>query len=147
MVEQYWELFAFSLAGTVICVVMLVLCFIFAKKLFLNKKYGVVGLVLLSALLALVTALSVHHFILCCKDYSYVSDNTYIEAKAEMIEYTSVEKDWDADGSVRYREPKFFLPEQNEYVILYTKDVEVGETYLIRYYPNTRICEIVDKVS
>lgn len=147
MVEQYWELFAFSLAGTVICVVMLVLGFVFAKKLFLNKKYGVVGLVLLSALLALVTALSAHHFILCCKDYSYVSNNTYIEAKADMIEYTSVERDSDGNGLVVYRKPKFFLPERNEYIVLYTKDVEVGETYLIRYYPNTRICEIVDKVS
>lgn len=147
MVEQYWELFALSLAGTVICVVMLALGFVFAKKLFLNKKYGVVGLVLLSVILALVTALSAHHFILCCKDYSYVSDNTYIEAKAEMIEYTSVEKDSDGNGLVVYRKPKFFLPERNEYIVLYTKDVEVGETYLIRYYPNTRICEIVDKVS
>ncbi len=146
MVEQYWELFALSLAGTVICAGMLVLGFVFAKKLLSNKKYGVVGLVLLSATLALITAVSAHHFILCCKDYSYVSDNTYIEAKAEMIEYTSVERDSE-NGLVVYREPKFFLPERNEYIVLYTKDVEVGETYLIRYYPNTRICEIVEKIS
>lgn len=63
-----------------------------------------------------------------------------------MIEYTSVRKD-SKDGLVIYREPKFFLPERNEYVVLYTKDVVVGETYLIRYYPNTRICEIIEKVS
>ncbi len=146
MVEQYWELFALSLAGMVMFAAMLVLSFVFAKKLFLNQKYGVVWLVLFSALLILVTALSTHHFILCCKDHSYVSDNTYIEAKAEMIEYTSVRKGSE-DGLVIYRESKFFLPERKEYVVLYTKDVVVGETYLIRYYPNTRICEIVEKVS
>ena len=66
---------------------------------------------MLSVILALVTALSAHHFILCCKDYSYVSNNTYIEAKADMIEYTSVERDWDGNGLVVYRKPKFFLPE------------------------------------
>lgn len=146
MVEQYWKLFALSLSGTVICAGMLALGFIFAKKMFLNKKYGVVWLVLLSALLTLVTASSAHHFILCCKDYGYVSDNTYIEVKAEMVEYTSVRKDSDSGLFIR-REPKFFLPEQNEYIVLYTKNVVIGETYLIRYYPNTRICEVIEKTS
>ena len=43
--------------------------------------------------------------------------------------------------------PKFYLIEKNEYIVLNVKDVELGETYAIRFYPNTKICDVIEKIS
>ena len=84
---------------------------------------------------------------LCIKDLKYVTNETYEESEGEVIEFTKIKRDYDGNGKIIYSQPKFYFADKNEYVVLYARDVEVGETYLVRYYPNTKICEIVQKVS
>ncbi len=142
MVEQYWKLFYSSLIGMIVLTVILVLGLIFVNNLFFTKKHGIPLFIVTITFLVFMIAFTAKDFILCCKDYNLVTSEAYIEVKAEMIEYTSVKKDSDGNGLIIYRKPKFYIPEENKYIILYTKDVEIGKTYTIRYYPNTKICEV-----
>ncbi len=43
--------------------------------------------------------------------------------------------------------PKFYLIDKDEYIVLNIKNVELNEIYIIRYYPNTKIGEVVEKIS
>lgn len=144
MVEQYWQLFYLSLIGALLFAIVLLLGFVFTKRFFFKKKHGWLLLTVFSVILLFFVSLTTWNFVLCCKDYNYVINGTYIEAEAEVIEFTSIIKDTDGNGSVEYRKPKFYISETNEYLVLYTKNVEVGKTYIIRYYPNTRICEVIN---
>ncbi len=147
MIRNYWMLCCLAVVGTIIFALLFVLGLVFAKKVFLARKYGVILLVFFTCSSLLLTALCSHKFILCCKDYPYVMGNTYIEEKATVIEFTYSKFDYDGSGRVENRRPKFYLLEKDEYIVLPVINVEVGETYLIRYYPNTLICEIINKIS
>ena len=147
MVKNYWTLFYLTSIGMIIFISLFFLGFLFAKKLFLGKKYGIILLIVCSCITFAFSALCVSKFTLCCKDYNYVANNTYIEEKAMVVEFTVSRFDY--DGSVRQEnsKPKFYLIEKDEYIVLNVKDVELGETYIIRFYPNTKICDVIEKVS
>lgn len=86
-------------------------------------------------------------FINCCKDYKYVRNDTYIEVEAEVIRYTYVKRaNWESTEDYVVEDPLFYIAETDEYIILDVKNVKVGKTYLIRFYPNSRICEIVEEI-
>ena len=53
----------------------------------------------------------------------------------------------DGSGRQENSKPKFYLIEKDEYIVLNVKDVELGETYIIRFYPNTKICEVIERIS
>ncbi len=76
-----------------------------------------------------------------------MSSGTYIEEKAQVVEFTVSRISADGNGKLENRKPKFYLIEKDEYIVLYEKDVEVGGVYVIRYYPNTKICEIIEAIS
>lgn len=146
MVRNYWALFYLTLIGMIIFVLLFILGFIFAKKVFLNKKYGIILLILCSCASFALSILCANTFTLCCKDYCYVSNNTYIEEKAKVVEFTVSRIDYDGSGRLENRKPKFYLIEKDEYIVLNVKDVELGETYIIRFYPNTKICDVIEKI-
>ena len=50
MVKNYWTLFYLTIIGTIIFISLFVLCLIFMKKIFLNKKYGIILLIICSCL-------------------------------------------------------------------------------------------------
>lgn len=147
MVKNYWTLFYLTLIGMIIFISLFVLGFIFAKKIFLDKKYGIVLLIICSCITFAFSAWCASIFALCCKDYDYVSNNTYMEEKAIVVEFTVSRIDYDGNGRQEYSKPKFHLIDRDEYIILYAKNVEVGEIYIIRFYPNTKICDVIKKVS
>lgn len=83
----------------------------------------------------------------CWKDYKYVRNDTYIEVEAEVIRYTYVKRaNWESTEDYVVEDPLFYIAETDEYIILDVKNVKVGKTYLIRFYPNSRICEIVEEI-
>lgn len=147
MVKNYWTLFYLTLIGMIIFISLFVLGFIFAKKIFLDKKYGIILLIICSCITFTFSALCTSEFTLCCRDYDYVSNNTYIEKKAKVIEFTVTRFDYDGNGRQENSKPKFYLIENDEYIVLNVKNVELGETYIIRFYPNTKICDVVEKIS
>ena len=147
MVKNYWTLFYLTLIGMIIFISLFFLGFLFAKKLFLGKKYGIILLIVCSCITFAFSALCVSKFTLCCKDYNYVANNTYIEEKAMVVEFTVSRFDYDGSGRQENSKPKFYLIEKDEYIVLNVKDVEWGETYIIRFYPNTKICNVIKKVS
>ena len=147
MVKNYWTLFYLTLIGMIIFISLFVLGFIFAKKIFLDKKYGIILLIICSCITFTFSALCTSEFKLCCKDYDYVSNNKYIEKKAKVIEFTVTRFDYDGNGRQENSKPKFYLIENDEYIVLNVKNVELGETYIIRFYPNTKICDVVEKIS
>ena len=147
MVKNYWTLFYLTLIGMIIFVSFFILVLIFAKKLFLDKKFGIMLLIVCSCVFLVLSALCACKFILCCKDYNYVSSNTYIEEKAKVVEFTVSRFDYDGSGRQENSKPKFYLIEKDEYIVLNVKDVELGKTYIIRFYPNTKICDVIEKIS
>lgn len=147
MVEDYWTLFYLTLIGAIVLISFFVLGFVFMKKLFLNKKYGIIKLIACSCVTLFSSALCVSNFSKCCKDYEYVAHNTYIQEKAKVVEFTESYIDYDGNGRRVNSKPRFYLIDKDEYIVLYTKDVEIGEIYIIRFYPNTKICDIIEKIS
>lgn len=146
MEKTYWEIFFLSLIGCILFIGLLVLMLVFAKKVFFETKYGLIKLSALSILCLFVIALSSVNFVRCCKDYYYVANDSYEEVKAKVMEFTYSKKDYDGNGQIINTKPKFWLIDHNESIVLYAKNVEIGKTYLIRYYPNTKICEVVQEV-
>lgn len=146
MVKNYWTFFYFTLIGMIICISLFVIGIIFAKKIFLDKKYGVILLIISSCITFTFGAWFVSKFTSCCKDYNYVSNNTYIEEKAKVVEFTVYHFD-DVNGRQENRRPKFYLIDKDEYIVLNAHKVELGELYIVRFYPNTKICEVVGRCN
>lgn len=147
MVKNYWLLFYLTLIGMIIFVSLFIIGFIFAKKVLLDKKYGIILLIVCSCASFTLSTLCISKFILCCKDYNYVFNNTYIEEKAKVVEFTVSSFDYDGSGKQENSNPKFYLIDKDEYIVLNVKYVELGETYIIRFYPNTKICDVIEKIS
>ena len=120
---------------------ILLFLIIFSKKIILSKKYGLIFLFFISLVIC---SLSASRFSLCCKDYKYFSTGTYIEVTGTVIDYMDIKYDYDGSGEIVYRKPKFFIAETGEYMVLNTKDVIKGKTYIIKCYPNTKICEVTE---
>lgn len=139
MIERYW----ISLVFSVFAVVFSVCLIIFVSWLFLKgtltKKYFV------GAIVALIVAiiLGLCWMIPFIKDYKYVSANECLEADAVVVEFTCVEQNLDGNGQTSYTKPKFYIEENNEYVVLYATSVEVGKKYRIRYLPNSKLCDVL----
>ncbi len=143
MQNQYWIEFGVYLSAIVSSVILGVLVIIQFAKRKLSLKYCISAELVLTILLFV----GIYRFTFCAKDYELVKNDTFMEETLEMIEFTETYRD---DGYVSYLCSKFYNREKDEYIILYTTDVEVGKSYRIRYYPNTGICEIlycVDDVS
>ena len=141
MTENYLTLFWISLIGIIIFAIILIFLIVFSKKIILSKKYGMILLFFISLVIC---TLSVSKFILCCKDYKYFSTGTYIEVTGTVVDYMDIKRDYDGNGEVVYRKPKFFIVETGEYIVLNTKEVSKGKKYIIKYYPNTKICEVTE---
>ena len=139
MAKNYLMLFWLSLLAMLFFAITLTTCVVFFKKIVVSKKYAIVFLAFISVIML---GLSLKIFIPCCKDYKYFASGTYIEQTATVVEFTYVKRDDHGTGEIMYRNPKFQITETGEHIILHTKNVSVGETYTIRYYPNTKICEV-----
>ena len=147
MVNTYWALFILSLIASIVGIVLIFLGIVFAKRWFLAKSNGILALILFFAFFLAITALSIKVSINSCKDYDYVANGTYVEGVGTVIEFMDTRRDLDGNGKINPREPKFYFPDTEQTIVLYAKDVELGGTYRVRYYPNTKICEVVEVVS
>ena len=143
-------MFYLSLFGILFSIIFFILCIIIRKRIFskdlLKTFEGKLQAAFIVFGILFIFTFSTIEFIFCCKDYYYVSNNTYIETTEKVIEFTHVSNPYETGTQKSYSNPKFYLSEYDSYIILRTINVEVGETYLIRFYPNTRICEIVEKL-
>jgi len=139
MQKTYWTLFGLCLMGIIFSFIFCIFIIILFSKKQLNLKYFI-GYILT---LFLVFFASMYQFGYCIKDYNFAKNNTFIEETLTVIEFTKIERDLDGNGKISYSEPKFYIHGKDEYIVLYTQDVEVGKTYRVRYYPNTKICEIL----
>ena len=144
MTKNYLTLFWLSLIGIIIFAVILIFLIVFSKKIILSKKYGMILLFFISLVIC---ALSVSKFILCCKDYKYFSTGTYIEVTGTVVDYMDIKRDYDGNGEVVYRKPKFFIVDTGEYIVFNTKEVNKGKKYTIKYYPHTKICEVTEYIE
>lgn len=141
MTKNYLILFWLSLIGTIIFAVILLFLIVFSKKIILSKKYGMVILFFLSFVMCI---LSTTKFSLCCKDYEYFSTGTCIEEIGVVVDYMHIKRDYDGNGEMIYAKPKFFIAKTGEYIVLNAKGTNIGKKYAIKYYPNTRICEVTE---
>ena len=138
METNYWLHFGLSVAGIISAIVFAVLCtWLVVKKKITTHVY--IGFCV--ALLFLAT-LGIYLFIPAALDFDMVTSGEYLEETAVVICFTHANSD-EADPEIHYSQPKFYIPEKDEYVILNAANVEIGKTYRIRYYPHTKICEAV----
>jgi hypothetical protein len=138
MLTEYWLLFALSVTGLASAGVFAVLCTCLFVKKKVNKPYFIGFCVALSFL----AILSTYMFIPTIQDYEMAISGEYLEETAVVICFTHANSD-EADPEIHYSQPKFYIPEKDEYVILNAANVEIGKTYRIRYYPHTKICDAV----
>ena len=146
MIGKYYDLLKFSILGTISLFAVNVLVLIFRKKI-LNKKYGILLFILCMAFCFRLLCGMAGILYDCCIDYHYVSSNTYEEAQATVVGFNYTTKHSDGNGEIENSQPIFHLIEGNKTVVLYASDVELNETYLIRYYPNTKICEVIEHIT
>lgn len=144
MAKNYLTLFLLSLIGMIFFALILIFLILFCKKIILFKKYGFIVLFFISLGML---ALSASKFSLCYRDYKYFSSGTHIETTGVVVDFTDVKRDYDGNGKLIYRKPKFLIVETNEYIVLNTKEVSIGKTYTIKYYPNTKICEVTEYIE
>lgn len=144
MEKNYLALFWVSLIGMIIFAMTMIVLLVFSKKIILLKKYSMVIIFLISLIMC---SLSSNKFFLCYKDYKYFSTGTYIEVTGTVVDYTDIKRDYDGNGEIIYRKPKFFIAETGEYIVLNTKNAIKGKCYTIRYYPNTKICEVTERTD
>ena len=138
MLAEYWLQFALSAMGLVSAVIFAVLCTCLFVKKKLNKPHFIGICVALSFLAVLCT----YMFIPAVMDFEMVITGDYFEETAVVMCFTHAYSD-EADPEMHFSQPKFYIPEKDEYVILNAANVEIGKTYRIRYYPHTKICEAV----
>ena len=143
MQTTYWTLFGISLAVVILSIILCAVIVILLLKRKITLKYFITGAVVLS----LCAFIGVYILVPCIKDYEFAASGTFIEENATVIEFTYVRDHPDGNGKTQYSSPKFYLEGKDEYVLLYAPGVEIGKTYRIRFYPNTRICEIVATIE
>ena len=139
MQKTYWTLYAISLLGILFSIAIVGVVVGFFIKKHMGKPCFIISL-LFSIVFMFICLFS---FIPCVQDYKIVKENSFLEDDALMVEFTYVREDLDGNGQRNYAKPKFYIESKNEYVILKVKDVEIGKKYRIRYYPHTKICEIL----
>ncbi len=143
MIKTYWTLFILGGLGIILSILMILIVAIGFSKGRLSKTYFVVTL----TVLLLPILLAANLLISCIKDFKYVSDGCYFEENATVVEFTYVKQHLDGNGQTQYSQPKFYLEEKDEYIVLNVANVEIGKKYRIRYLPNTKICEIVSTIQ
>lgn len=139
MSKNYLILLGLSLIGLITFLSTFIVLIIFFKRIITSNKYGFLILILLSLVMIVISS---NIFIRCYKDFKYYRSGTCIEHIGTVVEFTYIKRDYDGTGELMNRKPKFFIAETGEYIVLNTKNVIVGETYKIKYYPNTKICEV-----
>lgn len=138
MLTEYWLLFALSVTGLAFAGVFAVLCTCLFVKKKVNKPYFIGFCVALSFL----AILSTYMFIPAVMDFEMVITGDYFEETAVVMCFTHAYSD-EADPEMHFSQPMFYIPENDEYVILHAANVEIGKEYTVRYYPHTKICEAV----
>ena len=136
MLTEYRLLFALSVTGLASAVVFAVICTCLFVKKKLNKPYFIGFCVAL----LFQAAISTYMFIPAMQDYEMATAGECLEETAVVVCFTHAYSD---DFETHYSQPKFYIPEKDEYVILHAANVEIGKEYTIRYYPHTKICEAV----
>ena len=139
MIKNYLTLFWISLIGTIVFSLILIFLIVFCKKIITARKYGLIVLFFLSLI---ILAISLSTFSCCLKDYKYYYTGTYMEFTGTVIDFMDVHRDYDGNGELTYSKPKFLIEETNEVIVLNAKNVALGEKYTVKYFPNTKICEI-----
>ena len=138
MLTEYWSLFWLSVVDLTSAVVFAVLC----TCLFLKKKMSKSSFIGFCVALTFLFAISTYMLIPVMQDYEMATSGEYLEETAVVVCFTRAYSD-EFDPEIQYSQPKFYIPEKDEYVILYAANVEIGKEYIIRYYPHTKICEAI----
>ena len=142
MEKKYLEIFWLSIGGVLICIIFsIVLAVLLYKKV---VSMGKCQLIFAVIALMLTIGLSGYMLCLCCKDYKYYSSGTCLEAVGTVVEFARVRQA--EDGEMLYSMPIFLIEKTGEHIKLSVK-AEKGKTYYLKYYPNTRICEISEHVA
>lgn len=139
MEKSFLTLFWLSLISTACLILILVLFFVFSKKIIKKKNFKLIPLFVISAVLLLFTG---DRLIRCCRDYSYFTDQSYQEAVGKVISFSYQNDNSDGNGEPLFSNPVFLIEETGEQMVFHVKGVKIGETYRIRYYPHTKICEV-----
>lgn len=145
MEKSYWTLFCLLLISMVVLAGLMIGLTVLVRNSLLSAKNKRLLYVIIVCVFLLLILINIKKIINCCKDYPFVSSGTYIEIEGKVIDFKKIERDYDGNGQLIYSDPEFYVADEDRYIILNVSDVEVGHTYLLRYYPNTKICEVVEE--
>ena len=147
MVANYFALLTISLLAVAVGIFLAILGTVRIRKWFLSKKGGAVIYGIFLCVFLTLAGLGVRYTVPALGDLPYVMGGTYEEAVGLVMGFDEARYDADGNGSVNYSRPIFYLEETKETLILPTKGVTLGKRYLIRYYPHTKITEVVKEMT
>ena len=147
MVANYFALLTISLLAAAVGIFLAVLGTVRIRKWFLSKKGGTVIYVIFLCVFLTLAGLGMRYTVPCLGDLPYVTGETYEEAVGLVMGFDEAHYDADGNGRVNYSRPIFYLEETKETLILPAKGVTLGKRYLLRYYPHTKITEVVKEMT
>jgi len=151
MPDSYYEKYFLGLWGCVILcgltLLFVILLIAFKKKVFKKNEFYKIKLAGTIIILLVVFLLSMNEFGIYIADYKYVKNKTYEEDVATLIGFKR--KNETLSGAVGLFEPIFYLEEENKEITFKgrVRDMNVGQAYLIRYWPNTKLFFVVEELE
>ena len=137
MERQYWSLFIILM----IALIGLLGCFLFFLVMYIKRKLDIRFFIATIVIIAFACVYNVYHFIPLIQDLDMVRKHEYMEDIGTVVEFTEVSQISEGNGQIDYSKPLFYISEKDAYIILHLKNVQVGETYRIKYYPHSKIAE------
>lgn len=125
MTKNYWILFYLYLICGIVCIISFVLLIIFRKKFVSQKGPRIASLCIGLILLVVIIVLCTRGFYLCCKDYNYAKNDTYIEIEGIVVDFEYKKIDYDGNGKMHYSNPIIQIINIDEFVTLHLNKVEM----------------------
>ena len=146
--ERYWQTLNVGVFLLIVCIVIII-SLIISKVIKATRLSNITALcmILVLVIALLITSREVNDL---AQDYDMVINGEYEEEDMLLVDYLNVHEDLDGNGQTSYTKPKFYIESKDEYIVLHLTDLEIGKTYRIRYYPNSKIAEVlycVDEVT
>ena len=139
MQKIYWTSFITLCFLIIISFLVGILIIVLRIKGVLSKKFFLVSIFVL--LLAFCG--ESYSTIPYIKDYALICNGSFLEDEGIVVEFTYVRTDPDGNGKTQFSRPKFYIESKDIYIVLNVNDVVLGKKYIVRYLPNTGICEVV----
>lgn len=147
---KFWGDFCLHLLAILGLMFLMFLGIYLVKKVFIKNKTPLLDSFVYYLLVSSFLVATLIHLLPYCKDIEYMNRGEFIEIEGRIEEFAYKKRDLDGNGQLIQKNPRVFVFSTQQYIVVKMDNVdniEIGETYKIRYLPNTKIAEVIEKVE